>query len=120
MKLRIVIETDIHDDKLVECFEADPFKWRLGDIGDAFGVGVFAAEQETASVTVQLIVPAAPTSEAYRDATFSLATRNELALLANWLRAQTPATDRGLLAIDHVVARWDANDATEIQLEASR
>jgi hypothetical protein len=58
----------------------------------------------------------------YRDATFSAATRDQLdearALMENVAKDVHPDTAAGMRplidAIEDVVARWDANDATEI------
>jgi hypothetical protein len=62
--------------------------------------------------------------DTYRDATFSAATRDQLeearALMENVAKDVHPDTARGMWplieAIEEVIARWDANDATEITL----
>lgn len=53
---------------------------------------------------------------AYRDATFSKETRDELEGLLRWLEVEYPPSPRHV-ALRDVIARWDANEATEITLD---
>lgn len=54
----------------------------------------------------------------YRDATFSRPTRDELAKLAGWLHRRNAVLPEQIAALDDVIARWDANDATAIYIDS--
>jgi len=56
-----------------------------------------------------------PADVEFRDATFSKTTRDRLATVARWMRAHQHRSEyRDAEAIEDVIARWDANEATAI------